>query len=84
MLLTELFYFLVSINGDGAAQPVPSTSKPHQEGPVSGESDEAGRASWPAPFEMPSSLSEEPGGSNQVSVYDVLNGTLVLAGRDTC
>ncbi|NWX74378.1 EDRF1 factor, partial [Alca torda] len=65
-ILSKFLYY--SINGDGAAQPVPSTSKQHQEGPVSGESDEAGRASWPAPFEMPSSLSEDPGASNQGSV----------------
>ncbi|KFP27088.1 Erythroid differentiation-related factor 1, partial [Colius striatus] len=65
-ILSKFLYY--SINGDGAAQPVPSTSKEHQEGPVSGESDDAGRASWPAPFEMPSSLSEDPGASNQGSV----------------
>ncbi|NWU94141.1 EDRF1 factor, partial [Upupa epops] len=65
-ILSKFLYY--SINGDGAAQPVPSTSKPHQESPVSGESHEAGRASWPAPFEMPSSLSEEPGASNQGNV----------------
>ncbi|KAJ7398840.1 Erythroid differentiation-related factor 1 [Pitangus sulphuratus] len=65
-ILSKFLYY--SINGDGAAQPVPSTSKQHQEGPVAGESDEAGRASWPAPFEMPSSLSEDPGASNQGNV----------------
>ncbi|XP_075613759.1 erythroid differentiation-related factor 1 isoform X1 [Balearica regulorum gibbericeps] len=65
-ILSKFLYY--SINGDGAAQPVPSTSEQHQEGPVSGDSDEAGRASWPAPFEMPSSLSEDPGASNQGSV----------------
>ncbi|NXG31383.1 EDRF1 factor, partial [Dromaius novaehollandiae] len=65
-ILSKFLYY--SINGDGAAQPVPSTSEHHQEGPVSGDSDEAGRASWPAPFEMPASLSEDPGASNQGSV----------------
>ncbi|KAJ7405402.1 hypothetical protein WISP_139844 [Willisornis vidua] len=65
-----------SINGDGAAQPVPSTSKQHQEGPVAGESDEAGRASWPAPFEMPSSLSEDPGASNQGLKNDFVRNIL--------
>uniref|UniRef100_A0A8B9TSR3 Erythroid differentiation regulatory factor 1 n=1 Tax=Anas platyrhynchos TaxID=8839 RepID=A0A8B9TSR3_ANAPL len=65
-ILSKFLYY--SINGDGAAQPVPSSSKQHQEGPVPGEGDEAGRASWPAPFEMPSSLSEDPGASNQGSV----------------
>uniref|UniRef100_A0A8B9BNB3 Erythroid differentiation regulatory factor 1 n=1 Tax=Anser brachyrhynchus TaxID=132585 RepID=A0A8B9BNB3_9AVES len=65
-ILSKFLYY--SINGDGAAQPVPSSSKQHQEGPVPGEGDEAGQASWPAPFEMPSSLSEDPGASNQGSV----------------
>uniref|UniRef100_A0A8C2SNW8 Erythroid differentiation regulatory factor 1 n=1 Tax=Coturnix japonica TaxID=93934 RepID=A0A8C2SNW8_COTJA len=65
-ILSKFLYY--SINGDGAAQPVPSSSKQHEEGAVPGESDEAGRASWPAPFEMPSSLSEDPGASNQGNV----------------
>uniref|UniRef100_A0A8C9FSQ7 EDRF1 N-terminal domain-containing protein n=1 Tax=Pavo cristatus TaxID=9049 RepID=A0A8C9FSQ7_PAVCR len=65
-ILSKFLYY--SINGDEAAQPVPSSSKQHEEGAVPGESDEAGRASWPAPFEMPSSLSEDAGASNQGSV----------------
>ncbi|KFZ58429.1 Erythroid differentiation-related factor 1, partial [Podiceps cristatus] len=73
-ILSKFLYY--SINGDGAAQPVPSTSKQHQEGPVSGESDEAGRASWPAPFEMPSSLSEDPGVSNQGLKNDFVRNIL--------
>ncbi|KFP42466.1 Erythroid differentiation-related factor 1, partial [Chlamydotis macqueenii] len=73
-ILSKFLYY--SINGDGAAQPVPSTSKQHQEGPVSGESDEAGRVSWPAPFEMPSSLSEEPGASNQGLKNDFVRNIL--------
>ncbi|KAK2535823.1 Edrf1 isoform B [Columba livia] len=73
-ILSKFLYY--SINGDGAAQPVPSTSKQHQEGPVSGESDEAGRASWPAPFEMPSSLSEDPGASNQGLKNDFVRNIL--------
>ncbi|KFQ55210.1 Erythroid differentiation-related factor 1, partial [Nestor notabilis] len=73
-ILSKFLYY--SINGDGAAQPVPSTSKQHQEGPVSGESDEAGGASWPAPFEMPSSLSEDPGASNQGLKNDFVRNIL--------
>ncbi|KFP98273.1 Erythroid differentiation-related factor 1, partial [Haliaeetus albicilla] len=73
-ILSKFLYY--SINGDGAAQPVPSTSKQHQEGPVSGESDEAGRSSWPAPFEMPSSLSEDPGASNQGLKNDFVRNIL--------
>lgn len=45
---------------------------------MAGEGDEAGRASWPAPFEMPSSLSEDPGASNQVGVENVSRGTAVF------
>uniref|UniRef100_A0A8B9TTD6 Erythroid differentiation regulatory factor 1 n=1 Tax=Anas platyrhynchos TaxID=8839 RepID=A0A8B9TTD6_ANAPL len=73
-ILSKFLYY--SINGDGAAQPVPSSSKQHQEGPVPGEGDEAGRASWPAPFEMPSSLSEDPGASNQGLKNDFVRNIL--------
>ncbi|OXB62956.1 hypothetical protein ASZ78_014968 [Callipepla squamata] len=73
-ILSKFLYY--SINGDGAAQPVPSSSKQHQEGAVSGEGDEAGRASWPAPFEMPSSLSEDPGASNQGLKNDFVRNIL--------
>ncbi|XP_038265268.1 erythroid differentiation-related factor 1 isoform X1 [Dermochelys coriacea] len=65
-ILSKFLYY--SINGDGAAQPVSSTAEQHHEDPVPDESDEVGRASWPAPFEMPSSVSEDPGSSNQGSV----------------
>uniref|UniRef100_A0A8C3XJW8 Erythroid differentiation regulatory factor 1 n=1 Tax=Chelydra serpentina TaxID=8475 RepID=A0A8C3XJW8_CHESE len=65
-ILSKFLYY--SINGDGAAQPVPSTAEQHHEDSAPDESDEAGRASWPAPFEMPSSVSEDPGSSNQGSV----------------
>ncbi|OXB82556.1 UNVERIFIED_CONTAM: hypothetical protein H355_005811 [Colinus virginianus] len=73
-ILSKFLYY--SINGDGAAQPVPSSSKQHQEGAVPGEGDEAGRASWPAPFEMPSSLSEDPGASNQGLKNDFVRNIL--------
>lgn len=61
-----------SINGDGAAQPVPTPEEQHQEETSQDEADEAGRVSWPAPFEMPSSLSEEASASNQVNMYGVV------------
>ncbi|XP_048361736.1 erythroid differentiation-related factor 1 isoform X2 [Sphaerodactylus townsendi] len=53
------------INGDEAAHPVPNPEEQHEE---EAAEDEAGRVSWPAPFEMPSSLSEDPSASNQGSV----------------
>ncbi|KAH0623664.1 hypothetical protein JD844_006677 [Phrynosoma platyrhinos] len=65
-ILSKFLYY--SINGDGAAQPVPSSEQQHQEETTQDETDEAGRVSWPAPFEMPSSLSEDASASNQGSV----------------
>lgn len=56
---------LTSINGDGAAQPVPSPAE-QQESSSSDQSHESEGASWPAPFEMPSSVSEDPSASSQV------------------
>ncbi|XP_042313535.1 erythroid differentiation-related factor 1 isoform X5 [Sceloporus undulatus] len=64
-ILSKFLYY--SINGDGAAQPVP-TSEQQQEETTEDETDDAGRVSWPAPFEMPSSLSEDASTSNQGSV----------------
>lgn len=61
------FYFwLASINGDGAAQPVPSTAE-QPESSSSDQTNDSDGASWPAPFEMPSSVSEDPSASSQVS-----------------
>ena len=57
---------LASINGDGAAQPVPSATE-QQESSSADQTNDSGGASWPAPFEMPSSVSEDPGASSQVS-----------------
>lgn len=65
-------FCLNSINGDGAAQPVPTSEEQHQEETSQDEADEAGRVSWPAPFEMPSSLSEEASASNQVNIANVI------------
>ncbi|XP_044301538.1 erythroid differentiation-related factor 1 isoform X1 [Varanus komodoensis] len=65
-ILSKFLYY--SINGDGAAQPVPTPEEQHQEETTQNETDQAGRVSWPAPFEMPSSLSEDASASNQGSV----------------
>ncbi|XP_053168815.1 erythroid differentiation-related factor 1 isoform X2 [Hemicordylus capensis] len=65
-ILSKFLYY--SINGDGAAQPVTTPEEQHQEETAQDETDEAGRVSWPAPFEMPSSLSEDSGASNQGNV----------------
>uniref|UniRef100_A0A8C3RUX3 Erythroid differentiation regulatory factor 1 n=1 Tax=Chelydra serpentina TaxID=8475 RepID=A0A8C3RUX3_CHESE len=73
-ILSKFLYY--SINGDGAAQPVPSTAEQHHEDSAPDESDEAGRASWPAPFEMPSSVSEDPGSSNQGLKNDFVRNIL--------
>ena len=56
---------LASINGDGAAQPVPSATE-QQESSSSDQTNDSDGASWPAPFEMPSSVSEDPSASSQV------------------
>ncbi|KAL7990529.1 hypothetical protein Chor_013959 [Crotalus horridus] len=56
-ILSKFLYY--SINGDEAAQPVPSSKEQNQEETAEDETDEPSRVSWPAPFEMPSSLSED-------------------------
>ncbi|XP_052052575.1 erythroid differentiation-related factor 1 isoform X1 [Apodemus sylvaticus] len=61
-ILSKFLYY--SINGDGAAQPVPSPAE-QQESSSSDQTHEAEGASWPAPFEMPSSVSEDPSASSQ-------------------
>lgn len=55
-----------SINGDGAAQPVPAAAE-QQEPSGSDQTTDSDGASWPAPFEMPASVSEDPSASSQVS-----------------
>ncbi|XP_032738000.1 erythroid differentiation-related factor 1 isoform X4 [Lontra canadensis] len=62
-ILSKFLYY--SINGDGAAQPVPSAEQ--QESPSSDQTNDSDGASWPAPFEMPSSVSEDPSASSQGS-----------------
>ncbi|XP_066476650.1 erythroid differentiation-related factor 1 isoform X3 [Tiliqua scincoides] len=73
-ILSKFLYY--SINGDGAAQPVPTPEEQHQEETSQDEADEAGRVSWPAPFEMPSSLSEEASASNQGLKNDFVRNIL--------
>uniref|UniRef100_A0A6J0TF79 Erythroid differentiation-related factor 1 isoform X1 n=1 Tax=Pogona vitticeps TaxID=103695 RepID=A0A6J0TF79_9SAUR len=65
-ILSKFLYY--SINGDEAAQPAPTPEEQHQEERTQEETDGAGRVSWPAPFEMPSSLSEDAAASDQGSV----------------
>ncbi|KAM6444086.1 erythroid differentiation-related factor 1 isoform 5-T5 [Liasis olivaceus] len=65
-ILSKFLYY--SINGDEAAQPVPSSKEQNQEETAEDDTDEPSRVSWPAPFEMPSTLSEDAGASNQGSV----------------
>ncbi|XP_053168816.1 erythroid differentiation-related factor 1 isoform X3 [Hemicordylus capensis] len=73
-ILSKFLYY--SINGDGAAQPVTTPEEQHQEETAQDETDEAGRVSWPAPFEMPSSLSEDSGASNQGLKNDFVRNIL--------
>ncbi|XP_060097422.1 erythroid differentiation-related factor 1 [Heteronotia binoei] len=73
-ILSKFLYY--SINGDGAPQPVPNPEEQHQEETAEDEVDEAGRVSWPAPFEMPSSLSEDASASNQGLKNDFVRNIL--------
>ncbi|XP_045710385.1 erythroid differentiation-related factor 1 isoform X1 [Phyllostomus hastatus] len=61
-ILSKFLYY--SINGDGAAQPVPPAAG-QQDPPGSDQTQDADGASWPAPFDMPASVSEDPGASSQ-------------------
>ncbi|EDL17765.1 RIKEN cDNA 2700050L05, isoform CRA_a [Mus musculus] len=61
-ILSKFLYY--SINGDGAAQPVPSPAE-QEESSSSQQTHESEGAAWPAPFEMPSSVSEDPSASSQ-------------------
>ncbi|XP_023564817.1 erythroid differentiation-related factor 1 [Octodon degus] len=61
-ILSKFLYY--SVNGDGAAQPVPSAAE-QQESPSLDETHDSERVSWPAPFEMASSVSEDPSASGQ-------------------
>lgn len=73
-ILSKFLYY--SINGDDAAEPVTSSREEPTDAPTPDESGEAGRASWPAPFETPSSISEDVGSSNQGLKNDFLRNIL--------
>uniref|UniRef100_A0A8D0BEJ2 Erythroid differentiation regulatory factor 1 n=1 Tax=Salvator merianae TaxID=96440 RepID=A0A8D0BEJ2_SALMN len=73
-ILSKFLYY--SINGDEAAQPVPTPEEQHREETTQNESGEAERVSWPAPFEMPSSLSEDASTSNQGLKNDFVRNIL--------
>ncbi|KAM5240662.1 erythroid differentiation-related factor 1 isoform 2-T2 [Hipposideros larvatus] len=72
-ILSKFLYY--SINGDGAAQPVPSATEP-QEPSSSHQTDDSDQASWPAPFEMPSPVSEDPSASSQGLKNDFVRNIL--------
>ncbi|XP_051689454.2 erythroid differentiation-related factor 1 isoform X5 [Oryctolagus cuniculus] len=72
-ILSKFLYY--SINGDGAAQPVPSAAE-QQESPSADQTSGSGGASWPAPFEMPSSVSEDPSASSQGLKNDFVRNIL--------
>ncbi|XP_023564669.1 erythroid differentiation-related factor 1 isoform X4 [Octodon degus] len=72
-ILSKFLYY--SINGDGAAQPVPSAAE-QQESPSSDETHDSERVSWPAPFEMASSVSEDPSASGQGLKNDFVRNIL--------
>ncbi|XP_012579285.1 PREDICTED: erythroid differentiation-related factor 1 isoform X3 [Condylura cristata] len=72
-ILSKFLYY--SINGDGAAQPVPSTAD-QQEPSSSDQTSDSEGASWPAPFEMPASVSEDPSASSQGLKNDFVRNIL--------
>ncbi|XP_063526463.1 erythroid differentiation-related factor 1 isoform X4 [Pongo pygmaeus] len=72
-ILSKFLYY--SINGDGAAQPVSSTTE-QQESSSSDQTNDSEGASWPAPFEMPSSVSEDPSASSQGLKNDFVRNIL--------
>uniref|UniRef100_A0A8C6RYK0 Erythroid differentiation regulatory factor 1 n=2 Tax=Nannospalax galili TaxID=1026970 RepID=A0A8C6RYK0_NANGA len=72
-ILSKFLYY--SINGDGAAQPVPSDAE-QQEPSSSDQTPDSEGAAWPAPFEMPSSVSEDPSASSQGLKNDFVRNIL--------
>ncbi|XP_029465909.1 erythroid differentiation-related factor 1 isoform X2 [Rhinatrema bivittatum] len=56
-ILSKFLYY--SINGDDSAQPIPSTRDEHGGSPTLDQTSDAQSASWPAPFEASSSVSED-------------------------
>ncbi|XP_053524480.1 erythroid differentiation-related factor 1 isoform X3 [Artibeus jamaicensis] len=72
-ILSKFLYY--SINGDGAAQPVPSAAE-QREPSGSDQTQDADGASWPAPFDMPASVSEDPSASSQGLKNDFVRNIL--------
>ncbi|XP_005402051.1 PREDICTED: erythroid differentiation-related factor 1 isoform X3 [Chinchilla lanigera] len=72
-ILSKFLYY--SINGDGAAQPVPSAAE-QQESSSSDQTHDSEGVSWPAPFEMASSVSEDPSASGQGLKNDFVRNIL--------
>ncbi|XP_030058807.1 erythroid differentiation-related factor 1 [Microcaecilia unicolor] len=56
-ILSKFLYY--SINGDDAAQPIPSSQDEHQDTQTLDQTSDSESASWPAPFEASSSVSED-------------------------
>ncbi|XP_049620364.1 erythroid differentiation-related factor 1 isoform X1 [Suncus etruscus] len=72
-ILSKFLYY--SINGDGAAQPVPSAAE-QQDPPSADQPPDPDGASWPAPFEMPASVSEDPSAPSQGLKNDFVRNIL--------
>ncbi|XP_040847883.1 erythroid differentiation-related factor 1 isoform X3 [Ochotona curzoniae] len=72
-ILSKFLYY--SINGDGAAQPVPPATEQQESASADQPQDSEG-ASWPAPFEMPASVSEDPSASSQGLKNDFVRNIL--------
>ncbi|XP_006867493.1 PREDICTED: erythroid differentiation-related factor 1 isoform X2 [Chrysochloris asiatica] len=72
-ILSKFLYY--SINGDGAAQPVPFAAEQPETSAPDHTSDSEG-ASWPAPFEMPSPVPEDASASPQGLKNDFVRNIL--------
>ncbi|XP_043911498.1 erythroid differentiation-related factor 1 [Protopterus annectens] len=74
-MLSKFLYY--SINGDGAAEPVSSSSDEPTEVQSPRSSDDLNTTSWPAPFEMsPSSVSEDADSSKEGLKNDFVRNIL--------
>ncbi|XP_028916371.1 erythroid differentiation-related factor 1 isoform X2 [Ornithorhynchus anatinus] len=73
-ILSKFLYY--SINGDGAAQQVPAAGSEPGASPGPGQGGHPEGASWPAPFELPSSVPEDPSSSNQGLKNDFVRNIL--------
>ncbi|KAG9469815.1 hypothetical protein GDO78_019604 [Eleutherodactylus coqui] len=73
-ILSKFLYY--SINGDDAAEPVPSTSHQPAEEQDLREPSRSDHVAWPAPFETLSSVSEDGAASNQGLKNDFVRNIL--------